>query len=395
MKKSVQIFFQVVILSAFVISCKNSTPKAETQLLTFDLKVLPEKTTLKLSDLGAVDIQYMPLETTEKSVIPKIRNVIFSKSYFLTQNFSNVNMFRYDGSFVTKIGINGRGPNEFTVAHDIDINSKNESIYLVDGWQQKFLVYSKSGEFIKTFKSPLSGAVSFRFTDDGLLFYNFNSMGNMENSFNLVDTTGKIIKNFPNKYSWTRKVPTVAFMGENIFYRFNDQLIKKEIYSDTLHAYKNKGFEPHLIIDAGKLRITPDLRTESTGEFIMQNFLTPMNLFEFGDFIYYEFIVPRNGKGEGLAFIGSKSSSFKALFDPEKDLINDLDGGPVFWPRTIKDDNTLISWVDALQLKSYVASEAFKNSTPKFPEKKKELEKLANSLKETDNPVLIMVRLKK
>jgi len=36
----------------------------------------------------------------------------------------------------------------------------------------------------------------------------------------------------------------------------------------------------------------------------------------------------------------------------------------------------------------------FKNSTPKYPEKKKELATLADSLKETDNPVLIMLRLK-
>ena len=32
---------------------------------------------------------------------------------------------------------------------------------------------------------------------------------------------------------------------------------------------------------------------------------------------------------------------------------------------------------------------------PKYPEKKKELEKLANSLKETDNQILMIVRLKK
>ncbi len=40
-------------------------------------------------------------------------------------------------------------------------------------------------------------------------------------------------------------------------------------------------------------------------------------------------------------------------------------------------------------------SEEFRNSKPVYPEKKRELEKLANSLKETDNPVLILVSLKK
>jgi len=72
-----------------------------------------------------------------------------------------------------------------------------------------------------------------------------------------------------------------------------------------------------------------------------------------------------------------------------------LDGGPGFFPKTIKDDNTIIGWVDAQKLKSHVASEEFKNSKPKYPGKKKELEKLANSLKETDNPVLVLVSLKK
>jgi len=56
---------------------------------------------------------------------------------------------------------------------------------------------------------------------------------------------------------------------------------------------------------------------------------------------------------------------------------------------------TLISWIDTIKVKAHVGSEAFKNSTPKYPEKKKELEKLANSLKEAENPVLMLVKLKK
>ena len=71
-----------------------------------------------------------------------------------------------------------------------------------------------------------------------------------------------------------------------------------------------------------------------------------------------------------------------------------MDGGQNIIPKTIKDDNTIIAWMDPLKLKAHVDSEVFKNSTPKYPEKKKELERLANSLKETDNPVLVLVKLK-
>ncbi|HPR73630.1 MAG TPA: hypothetical protein P5180_12950 [Bacteroidales bacterium] len=45
-------------------------------------------------------------------------------------------------------------------------------------------------------------------------------------------------------------------------------------------------------------------------------------------------------------------------------------------------------------LMNHSKSETFKNIQPVYPEKKKEFEKLADSLKETDNPVLVLVRLK-
>lgn len=51
-------------------------------------------------------------------------------------------------------------------------------------------------------------------------------------------------------------------------------------------------------------------------------------------------------------------------------------------------------WIEAKQLKEHVASDDFKNNSPKYPEKKKELENIANSLSEFDNPVLMFVTFK-
>ena len=117
-------------------------------------------------------------------------------------------------------------------------------------------------------------------------------MGITQNSYILIDTLGRILKNYPNRYPWKRTVPNVAFGGENLYYRFNGNLNKKEIYSDTIYTYKNKSFEPHLILDIGKLRLTPAKREENDYKYILNNFLNPVNLFEFGNCIYYEFIIP-------------------------------------------------------------------------------------------------------
>jgi len=384
--------------SPVTVSSVANPDTAEGQLLTFDLKTLPDKSTVKLSELGVKDVIYIPLKTNPQNVIPEIYNIIFSKNYFLTRGINSIDMFRNDGSFITRVGTKGRGPNEFTSTSDVDINPENESIYIADGLQPKFLVYNKNGEVVRTFKSPLKGHINFKFTEDRILCFYTNDMGDIENSFFLIDTTGNIIKNFPNKYPWKRIAPGVLYGGENLFYRFNNQLFKKEIYCDTIFVYDDKVFKPHIIIDVGNQRLTPDVRTNirtiSDAEVILRDHIAPWNLFEFGDFIYYEIIVTANGYRDLFSFIGSKKNNFKALVVPYEGLINDLDGGPNIWPKTIKDDSTIVSWIEALKFKEYIASDVFKNLIPKYPEKKKEIEKLAESLKATDNPVLIMIRLK-
>lgn len=73
-------------------------------------------------------------------------------------------------------------------------------------------------------------------------------------------------------------------------------------------------------------------------------------------------------------------------------------GGTKFRPLSYFVDNKqeyLIGAVEAFRLKSHVVGKEFKTSPTKFPMKNKELELLVNSIKEADNPVLMIVRLKK
>jgi hypothetical protein len=55
----------------------------------------------------------------------------------------------------------------------------------------------------------------------------------------------------------------------------------------------------------------------------------------------------------------------------------------------------IVGLIYPYQIQALVKSTEFKNTTPKYSEKKKNLLKLADNLKETDNPVLMIVRLKR
>lgn len=397
---------QFFIPAILVISCKVSDNENISQIKTFDLKELPKFTKVKLSDLGFMDIEYIPLETNEQSVISFTDNVfipgippikiVAGEGFYIIKQGKTILRFRDDGSFVTKIGKVGRGPNEFTVAHDIDINIKDRNIYLVSAWQKKFNVYSESGEFKRSFNMPLYAPIDFRFVDNNILCYCENHMGNIETSYTLLDTNGFVIKSFPNKYPFKNRDGFVL-RSENLFYKFNNKLFKKEAYSDSIYVYDKMDFKPHLVIEVGKKLITPDVRSIYDGRYIAKNYIQQLNLFEFGDYVYYDFIYKFELPNVLLtySFIGSKKNNYQALFIRSEGIINDLDGGPNIIPRTIKDDNTIIALIDALQFKAYVSSVAFKNSVVQYPEKKKELEKLGNNLKETDNPILILAKIKK
>jgi len=381
----------ILFLLTYIIICQGADSQVADNLDTYDIIEQPKVKKIKLSELGFKDIKLIPLETNDKNLIAKITDIRFGDEFFLIQDYANLLKFKDDGRFETKIGTKGRGPNEFTVIHDFDIDKKSRRIFIVSGWQGKFFVYNENGRFIRTFKCPLN-TTHFRISVDGILCYSINSFANITISYNLVDSTGYIIKGFPNKYPFNPpKGRYLVFIFENLFYKHNNQLFKKEISSDTIYCFENSLFKPHVVIHQGRRLITSEVRSNLSPEQISQNYFQQMNLFEFGDYIYYEFLMNGNLYG----FLGSIKQNLECTINPMEGIINDLNGGPNIWPKAIKDDNTLVAWIDVLKLKNYVSSEKFINSKPLYPEKKKELEKLASSLKETDNPVLILVSLKK
>lgn len=391
----------IIILTVISIGycCKSEKKVSESKTIVFNLKTLPSISVIKLSDLNFTKIEYIPLETNVQSIIPGsndliLRNkLISSDKHFIIQRFNTILDFQSDGKFVAKIGTKGRGPNEFTAATDINIHRKNQRIYLLARWQHKFFVYSGEGKLLRTFQIPFSPS-EFQFIDDKILCYSENHMGNIQNSYTLIDTNGIVLKEFQNKYPFKSR-DGYNIIAENLFYEFHSKLFKKEVYSDTVYQFDSDSFKPHLVIQVGEKLITKEARTEFDGLDLAKNFIIPLILFEFGDYLYYEFVYKYSLPDDVLiySFIGSKSNDYKFLINADQGLLNDLDGGPNFLPKTVKDDETVIGWIDVLKLKAHVASEAFKNSKPKYPEKKKELEELADNLKETDNLVLVLVSL--
>jgi len=208
-------------------------------------------------------------------------------------------------------------------------------------------------------------------------------------------------------YQHNGKVYFKELLNDTIF-ALNDDYLMRPVYSIILGNYRQPNSERELPLMEMLKHINKYIFINSIYEisqylFLECNFgdLTPARrpkpiiLKEYG-VLSAHYLVGMLGifnKLSGELVFAQPASSDDRLTN--SGLYNDFDGGPNFFPKKMVNDSTLSMWVDAYQLKAHVASETFKNATPKYPEKKKELEKLANSLSDNDNPVLILCTFKK
>ena len=76
-------------------------------------------------------------------------------------------------------------------------------------------------------------------------------------------------------------------------------------------------------------------------------------------------------------------------------IYNDIDGGPRFFPDQMVNDSTMVMFLDAKKFKDHMNSEDFKNSTPKYSDKKIQLEEFSGKISEMDNSIMMFVTFKR
>lgn len=372
-----------------------------------DFTSITDPNVTNLSELGS-DITYIPLETNAGCLIKKIDKLIYEdNSYFLgsinklplpeegspffVEPSNELYRFSKNGEFICQIGHEGKAPSEYIRIKDFIFNESNNTIEIFPGKEVK--EFTLDGKWKKNITIEYNQVASLGHTNNQFLGFINNSRGQNHYSFVLIDSNGKIINRFENKYKFT-STQGIFNPSECIFYRYNGILHCKELHSDTIFSFDNGTFIPKYILKQGEAKYTSDMRENE--QYIFKNrdkIIIQKNSFESKNYLFYQY----DWKNRDNCLIQNKSNGTQYLINNGTGLANDIDNGPNFKiQNTVTVDGTeyLISWVNAYELKAQVNSETFKNSTLTNPEKKKELEELANSLDENDNPVLMLVKLK-
>ncbi len=350
----------------------------------------PIKVNYKLSDL-CESVQYIPLRNN--ILIKHINEIQVDDSIFFCATYPEGILAFKINEDLYKIGGIGRGPGEYLTGNRLSLDVSRNFIY-IDNNLGSILKYNYQGDFIKEINIKtkiLPGFIDFSDNRFVLSYPIVTSKSKNPYQWIVIDTLSDILfEKFNIDYSFSKDGPSPS--GE-LTYNYKNKVHYWNHYNDTIFKIDSDSYKAKYILDKGDFIVNPERMSNLRNFGELKNYIVLRRIIECNNFVLviYNF----QNKSRMVLFDKNKKTSLEIEQEDSQrfGIINDIDGGPNFYPFRFVNDSMLIMTLDVYDLKKWVSTDAFKNSNPKFPEKKKQLEQLANSLDENDNPVLMLVKL--
>lgn len=375
----------LIVISIAITSCESS----EKLMYSFN----PGKLTEHEKNLSefADDIIYIPLDNSIP--LDLIYGFKFSddKIYLSVKN-NGLLVYTSHGKFIRKIGNTGRGPGDYFHFTNFVVDQKSGKVYINDT-KNVIKVFSKDGRFVRniTIDETLGNLEEIGFLDSWL-FASF-SMQFSEAKYNwiIIDTLGNLVK------SQKRSLPLFwsNWNPQSGTYYLDDRLYYWNSYNDTVFSISaDLNIGVSFLFAQGDHRLPLSTLDPST----VTKYMLVRSVFESPKLLFVRCDYNKN-RINTIIDKTSNEHCFVSIRDDVKGwIVNDIDAGISFGPINYYCENGndyLAGIIYPIELKAHVYSDEFLKSNPLYPEKKNALEKLANNLKETDNPVLMIVKLKK
>ncbi|MDD4637516.1 MAG: 6-bladed beta-propeller [Bacteroidales bacterium] len=141
--------FQKVFLMATLLLCSSYGVSQESK--STRKTVMAAKNTIKVSDFGKKydfydvikDIEFVPLEMTDESIVGSVSNIQFYKNFILFYDNQTRSIFIFDdkGKYIRKISRVGKGPGEYNDINDFCVHPQTGMITIATD-SRKIITYS-------------------------------------------------------------------------------------------------------------------------------------------------------------------------------------------------------------------------------------------------------------
>jgi hypothetical protein len=394
--------FILLILPVLAISCGTGAKRtkiADRPELPYhiDLTKSPPRD-LFLSDF-AEDIRYIRLES--KSII--VGGYCTVKAgrdcFILDDHAQEVLAFTRNGKFMNKVGMIGKGPMEYpTLSPDYQIDPNNNEVSLPFN-DKEVSTYSIKGNFLRNIKLP-------EFRSHAILVANSKIFVSRKaaptNSYIPLEEylpDGTKSREYSFRMPDLQRTPISSPYTELSLTPRNDVIVNSFCRDTTFIATARGEWLPYIVYNRGTGKI-PDDETffePNRWDAYPDNFY-PIYLKDLGKILV---MVTCRGNDSYFCFFKKSTGEFfrynnNSLAEGPKyfSIQNDLDGGPNLLFHHSISGNYLYCVHQAIDLIQWKKSGYFDRVEPKFPDKKKQLFAMIDSLKQDDNPVIMIVKIK-
>lgn len=386
------------------IKTKKTVAKKPEYPITIDVAgSLDNKKTVKLSEI-AESIEYIPLETNSKSLFGNIMCFSVTENYIFVRGYGgSILQFTRKGKFVKKIGRVGKGPGEFCQYARFDVDKQNKLITVYNYHKNKFHYYNFEGKHLYDINSHRGDFENFSVINKiPVLSYGIH-YGIQDYRLLTFNKDGSFIDKKVNHEKFKKREMTYSISSgfDTYMHKYGNSVLYKGQYEDTVLQISSSGkFTPRYIIDHGKYKLPLEKRVEYIGNpkefFSAAKGYFKTKILETDKYLFISKLDYKN-RSKSDCGICKKSDYRQYFLENDKgepsELINNIDEGPDFYPYFIVNKNCVGTYIRAHHLLEYIKER--KEVTPATnPEAKKKFDTLIKNLKEGDNPVFIIVKLK-
>jgi hypothetical protein len=376
----------------------------------FEIKyedLLKNKKPIGLSQI-ATNVEYIQLETNKECLLGQMTNFYFSDSLIFVVQAESVLKFSNKGKFLGKLVSSGRGPNEITDAIMTICLIPDKKIFIAQDYRKhKLLYFSFNGELVKTVNySPYIAKIEV-IRDGRFVTYDHGSGGYNKYTFRLTNEYNDTISIVKNYYSWVNNSNIAIHTSRPIqpFYYSKNKAYLKSLYDDTVYYVSANKIQPSYFVNLGKFKLPKNfipteklkgtdlqLYREKAEKYNFVNVFEASNKIFLTSYSYNSKIAPKcliydkaNKDGNYLVSDNGESTG----------ILNDWDGGMNFWPSAALNDNKVYMPITVSDFQKELNDKSNNNKSIKFPEKNKQIEKLVSGSDIMNNPILMIVTLKK
>jgi len=379
------LFFAFTVFALSFCSQRDVAEKRSVEIINL-IDAFDKSKPVNITDIST-DFNYLQLETTDECLVGTRLTVYADDIYLIAIDRQKILLFnRKDGKFIREIGHQGNGPSEYSRTYTVmPYNEEKKIVYA--GRNKKRYGYSLEGQLKDTLTIP--ELVSEIGNIDDNLFAAFipDYQGGEKNKIIIFNEKDSLINTFPNYLSAPKTESFFVWNPNSLFYRLNKQLYFYQLFNDTLFHVNSNSLTPRFVFNMGPY--SPPYEMKTSPQFESNKYFLIRTINESTKYLFCAF--------------NFNKSNYTAIYDKDKrtTVVNDyspesghgfLYNTNDFVPLEISSINTyneLICTIDAVKINQW-----FEKNPEKVPQLPESLKSLIN-IKETDNPVILISKLKK